>query len=131
MSEIYSAHGSSKNLESDRGSEFKKKVKTFCNRWKIRKTCSRAYNPQPQSKVERSHRESKNKIYFDMVKLNSKGVNWVKNLLPYATNLNKGEREQLGWKSPFEICYGRKSGNILNEQTKKLINNETQVIKTR
>ena len=66
-----------------------------------------------------------------MVKLNSKGVNWVKNLLPYATNLNKGEREQLGWKSPFEICYGRKSGNSLNEQTKKLINNETQVIKTR
>ena len=70
--EIYSVHGPPKNLQSDRGSEFKKEVKTFCNLWKIRRTSSRAYHPQSQGKVERSHRELRNKIHFDMVKLNNK-----------------------------------------------------------
>ena len=130
MREICSAHGPPKNLQSDRGSEFKKEVKTFCNRWKIRRTCSRAYHPQSQGKVERSHRELRNKIHYDMVKLNSKGVNWVKSLPRYATILNEGAREELGWKSPFEIYYGRKSNAILNEQTESLTNNETQVTKT-
>ena len=65
-----------------------------------------------------------------MVKLNSKGANWVKNLPRYATILNKGAREELGWKSPFETQYGRKSNPILNEQTESLRNNETQVTKT-
>ena len=65
-----------------------------------------------------------------MVKLNSKGVNWVKNLPRYATILNEGAREELGWKSPFEIYYGRKSNAILNEQTESPSNNETQVTKT-
>ena len=46
LREIYGVHGPPKNLQSDRGSEFKKEVKTFCNRWKIRKTCSHAYHPQ-------------------------------------------------------------------------------------
>ena len=51
LREIYSVHGPPKNLQSDRGSEFKKEVKTFCNRWKIRS----------QGKVERSHRQLRNK----------------------------------------------------------------------
>ena len=46
------------------------------------------------------------------------------------TILNEGAREELGWKSPFEIYYGRKSNAILNEQTESLSNNETQVSKT-
>ena len=50
-----------------------------------------------------------------MLKLNSTGVNWVKNLPCYATILNEGAREELGWKSPFGIYYGRKSNAILNE----------------
>ena len=130
MRQIYSVHGRLKNLQSDRGSGFKKELKTFCNCWKIRRTCSRAYHPQSQGKVERSHRELRNKIHYDMVKLNSKGVNWVKNLPRYATILNEGAREELGWKSPFEIYYGRKSNAILNEQTESPSNNETQVTKT-
>ena len=109
LRDIYSVHGPPKNLQSDRGSGFKKEVKTFCNRLKFRRTCSRAYHPQSQGKGERSHRELRNKIHYDMVKLNSKGVNWVKNLPRYATILNEGGREELGWKSPFEIYYGRKS----------------------
>ena len=65
-----------------------------------------------------------------MVKLNSKGVNWVKNLPSYATILNEGAREELGWKSRFEIYYGKKSNAILNEQTESLSNDEMQVTKT-
>ena len=49
-----------------------------------------------------------------MVKLNSKGVNWVKNLPSYAAILDEVEMEGLGWKSPFKIYYNRKS--ISNEQ---------------
>ena len=40
-------------------------------------------------------------------------------------------REELGWKSPFEIYFGRKSNAILNEQSDSLSNNETKVTKTR
>ena len=64
-----------------------------------------------------------------MVKLNSKIVNWVKKLPRYATVLNEGAREGLGWKNPFKIYYGRKSNAIFNEQTESLGHNETQVTK--
>ena len=121
LRQIYCVHGRPKNLQSDRGSGFKKEVKTFCNRWKIRGTCSRAYHPQSRGKVERSQRELRNKIHYDMVKLNSKGVNWVKSLPRYATILNEGAREKLGLKSPFRIYYGRESNAILNEQTESAI----------
>ena len=66
-----------------------------------------------------------------MVKLNSKGVTWVKSLPRYSTTLNEGAREELDWKRPFEIYYGRKSNAILNEQTGPLSNNETQGYKDR
>ena len=65
LREIYSVHGPSKNLQSDRVSEFKKEVKTFCYSCKIRRTCSRAYHPQSQSEGERFHRNLRNKIHFD------------------------------------------------------------------
>ena len=52
-----------------------------------------------------------------MVELNSKGVNWVKNLPRYAATLSEGAREELGWKCLFKIYYGRKANAILNEQT--------------
>ena len=65
-----------------------------------------------------------------MVKLNSKGVNWIKNLPCSAAILNEGAREELGWKSLFEIYYGRKSNAILNGQTESLSNNEMHVTKT-
>ena len=130
LRKTYSVLDPPKNLQSDRGSEFKKEVKIFCSRWKIRRTCSCVYHPQLQSKVERSHRDLRNKIHYGMIKLNSKGVNWVKNLPPYGTILNEGAREELGWKSPFKIHYGRKSNAILNKQIESLSNNETRVTKT-
>ena len=43
------------------------------------------------------------------------GVNWVKNLLSYFNCLNLEKREELGWKSPFEIYFGRKANELLNK----------------
>ena len=71
----------SRDPTDDRGKEFYGAVKTFCERKKIKMTKSRAYHPQSQGKVERSHRTLRKKINYDLVKHCRKGVNWVKNLL--------------------------------------------------
>ena len=69
----------------------------------------RPYNPKAQGKVERSYRVLRTKIHYDMVQQKRNGVNWVKNLQDYMNCVNSEKREELGWKSPFEIYYGRKS----------------------
>ena len=48
-----------------------------------------------------------------MVKLKNKGVNWVKNVANYMRVLNELAREELGWQSPFEVYYGRKSNFVV------------------
>ena len=48
-----------------------------------------------------------------MVKLKNKGFNWVEKLLNYIRVLNQLAREQLGWESPFEVYYGRKSNFVV------------------
>ena len=67
---------------------------------------SRPCNPTAQEKVEQSHKERRRKIYYDMVSLKDKGVNWVENLPNYVRVLNELERKALGWCSPFGIYYG-------------------------
>ena len=74
---------------------------------------SHPYNPKAQGKIERSHRELQNKLHYDMVKLKNKGVNWVENLPNYMRVLNESAREELGWQSPFEVYYGRKSNFVV------------------
>jgi len=41
-------------------------------------------------------------------------VNWSKYLQQYAKCLNNEKREALGWRSPFEVYYGRKSNELVN-----------------
>ena len=113
LKKIYDVHGTSENLQSDRGKEFYRAVKTFCERKKIKMTKSRACHPQPQGKVERSHRTLRKKINYDLVKQGRKGVNWVKNLLEYSKCLNNDKGEELGWRSAFEVYYGRKSNELV------------------
>ena len=67
---------------------------------------SRPYHPQSQGKVECSHREFRKKLYYDMVHLKPKGVNWVENIPNYMRVLNELVRKELGCHSPFEIYYG-------------------------
>ena len=43
-----------------------------------------------------------------MIHMGRREVNWAKSLPNYARILNENAKEELGWKSPFEICYGRK-----------------------
>ena len=66
---------------------------------------SRPYHPKSQGKVERSHRRLREKIKYDSIKLGKKGVNWVANLGAYSHILNDESKEELGWKSPFEIYF--------------------------
>ena len=48
-----------------------------------------------------------------MVKLKNKGVNWVVNLPNYMRVLNEFAREEVGWQSPFEVYYERKSNFVV------------------
>ena len=78
----------------------------LCKCFKIKMITSRPYHPQSQGKVERSHREFRKKLHYDMVHLKSKGVNWVGNIPNYMRVLNKFAREELVCRSPFKIYYG-------------------------
>ena len=77
LNEIYSEHGPPNVLQSDRGSKFKKEVKHLCKRLKILMIQSRPYHPQSQGKIERSHKEIRRKIEYDLLKLKRRGVNWA------------------------------------------------------
>ena len=80
---IYAEHGPPDRLQSDRGSEFEGKVRPLCEALKIKLIKSRPYHPQSQRKVERSHRQLRKKIIYDLVTLGKKGVNWAANLDDY------------------------------------------------
>ena len=41
------------------------------------------------------------------------GTNWVKNLPNYTKYINNEKREELGWQSPFEVYFGRKSYELV------------------
>ena len=48
-----------------------------------------------------------------MVKLKNKCVNWVQNLPNCMRVLNELAQDELGWQSPFEVYYGRKSSFVV------------------
>ena len=50
---------------------------------------------------------------YDLVSLGKKGVNWAANLEDYNRIMNEECKEELGWKSPFEVYYGRKSNQLM------------------
>ena len=49
---------------------------------------------------------------YDFINLRKKCVNWPSNLASHNRILNEESKEELGWKSPFEVYFDRKS-NIL------------------
>ena len=59
------------------------------------------------------HRQFRQKIAYDLLRFKTKGVNWVCELSLYEAILNEDPKEELGWKSPFEIYYGRKSNRVV------------------
>ena len=76
-------------------------------------TKSRPYHPQYKGKIERSYRSSRKKITYDLLAQKQAGVNWSKNLQKYAKCPKNENREELGWRSAFEVYIGRKSNELL------------------
>ena len=90
------------------GREFEGAVAALCEKLGIKVVKGRPYHPQSQGKVERAHRSFKKKIMHDLLVMGKACVNWIKSLPDCARSLNLDPKEELSWKSPFEIYYGRK-----------------------
>ena len=43
---------------------------------------------------------------YDFINIGKKGVNWAANLTSYNRIVNEESKEELGWKSPFEVYFG-------------------------
>ena len=112
---IYTLHGIPERIQSDNGGEFKKDVESYCKKNKIKMIKYHHYNIKAQGKVERSYRVLPQKIYYDLIKQKKTGVNWVKCLPKYMKCFCQEKREELGWKSAFEIYFGRKVNELKNE----------------
>ena len=50
--------------------------------------------------------------------MKGKGINWANNLPSYCRILNEEKKEELGWLSPFEVYYGRKSNVLIKASLK-------------
>lgn len=105
---LYKEHGPPRVIQHDHGTEFKGPVEKLCKSLKIKVIQGRPYHPQSQGKIERSHRVYKKKLSYDMLTIGKSGVSWVKSLPDYARTMNLDPREELSWKSAFEVYYGRK-----------------------
>ena len=66
---------------------------------------------------------------YDLVSLDKKGVNWAENLEDYNRILNEECKEELGWRSPFEIYYGRKSYQLVKASL-KCVDSDDNIVTT-
>lgn len=112
LSSIYGEHGPLKILQHDQGREFHGAVRKHMQSLKVKSIQSAPYHSQSQGKVERMHRSLRKKMLYDLLNLEGE-VNWVSHLPIYARVLNEDPKKTLHWASPFEVCYGRKSNNIM------------------
>lgn len=108
---IYNEHGTPKIVQHDQGREFRGAVEQLMHALKVKIIRSSPYHPQSQGKVERMHRTLRKKMLHDLLSL--RGVSWVDHLPDYARILNNDPKKTLGWASPFEVYYGRKSNIVL------------------
>ena len=66
---------------------------------------------------------------YDIVSLGKKEVNWAANLEDYNRILNEECKEELGWRSPFEIYYGRKSYQLVKASL-KCVDSDDNIVTT-
>ncbi|XP_066917470.1 KRAB-A domain-containing protein 2-like [Clytia hemisphaerica] len=111
--DIFLSVGYPKTIQSDRGNEFKGYVNSLCDKLNIPRPTSRAYHPQSQGKLERSHATWKKKLVYDIS--NNNLGNWCDELDLYAHQYNTGAHQGLGGISPFEVFYGRKLNDRIQE----------------
>ncbi|XP_068726537.1 KRAB-A domain-containing protein 2-like [Montipora capricornis] len=112
LRKIYERDEPPDRLQSDQGLEFHGRVENIYKTYKIRRIQSRPYHPQSQGKVKRSHRRLRDKMMFHLLTTKGIGIDWAKTLPRYCKVLNEEKKEQLGWLSPFEVYYGRKSNVV-------------------
>ena len=105
---IYREHGAPLVIQHDQGTKFDGAVSRLCKRLQIKVIKGRPYHPQSQGKVERAHRTFKKKLRYDFLSTKKAGVNCPEELPHYAQALNQDPKEELAWKSPFEIYFGWK-----------------------
>ena len=98
LKQIYREHGPPKILQCDRGGEFRRHVIKANQKIGVKIVNSRAYHPQSQGKVERSHRMLRDKIRYDILR---RGSNWVENLSDYQGILNDEVKRELGGEKSF------------------------------
>lgn len=65
---------------------------------------------------------------YDLVTLGKKRVNWAANLDDCNRILNNECKEELGWKTPFEIYYGRKSNLFVKASLECVDSDDNDVI---
>ena len=95
-------------IQHDHCTEFDGAVSRLYKQLQIKVIKGRPYHPQSQGKVERAHRIFKKKLRYDFLSIKKAGVNWPEGLPHYAQALNQDPKEELAWKSPFEIYLGRR-----------------------
>ncbi len=123
LANIYMEHGQPKIIQHDRGGEFKGAISQLTQKLKTKVITSSAYHPQSQGKVERTHRTLRKKILFDLIRLKHHGTNWAKNMPKYCAAINDDPREELGWKSPFQIYFGRSNYQGMDASVESLLPN--------
>ena len=111
MIRLYEEVGCPRILQHDRGQEFAGAADKLMRKLEVRVIRSSAYHPQSQGKIERMHQEPKKKMYYDLTRITSTGVNWVKQLPRYAALLNEDHNIELGKRTPFEVYYGRRKNS--------------------
>ena len=109
---VYKEHGAPRFIQHDQGPEFDGAVSALCKKLHIKVIKGRPYHPQSQGTIEKAHRSFQKNIMYDFLVMKKAGFNWVKSLPEYARTLNLDPKEELAWKSPFEIYYGRKPNSV-------------------
>ena len=113
LTAIYMEHGPPRVVQHDRGREFRGAVEILMKKFKAKIISSSPYHPQSQGKVERCHRAIRRKILYDLIRKDDEGVNWVEQVPSYCEIINNDVKEELGYRSPFNVYFGRMN-NIIN-----------------
>ena len=112
LTAIYIEHGPPRVLQHDRGQEFRGAVEKLMKKLGVKVITSSPYHPQSQGKVERCHRTIRRKIQYDLVQKGNEGVNWAEQIPSYCEILNNDVKEELGYRSPFDVYYGRHNNAV-------------------
>ena len=112
LTAIYLEHGPPRVIQHDRGRKFRGAVEKLMKKLRVQVITSSPYHPQSQGKVERCHRTIRRKIQYDLVQKGNEGVNWAEQIPSYCGILNNDVKEELGYRSPFDVYYGRHNNAV-------------------